>query len=496
MSLRYKILIAIISVMVLILGLLTLSLYVDTETRIKATQNEIAQLNLKIVQDWLANINDWKILQGRLNSTGLFSKWVIVDSDFEVLSSSAPLSSQERTAYKQDNDLMMAMRIDSHVFINGSNVSTWLIMPKDGKSVGVKMDMQYLTLSKFDPWDSIVIILLIMPLGTILLILSIYFLLTRLVIKPIETLSKTSSHIAKGDYNVEIKPVSGNDEVTNLINTFNLMLNEIKEHRGHMETKIEEAQVKIKTTEEQLIIAQRLSATGTLAAGIAHEINNPLGGIINAAESLKGGKLDKEKADEYLDLIIDGLDRIAETVKKILQFFPRKLAPQAVDLKPVIDRAILLVQHRLESNNITVENSVPLSLPSIFGEGNELQQVFLNLMMNAIDAILTVRQQKPDANRGKIEIFHEVNARALTISVKDDGIGMSENEIKQAFDLFYTSKEPGKGTGLGLSVAFNIIENHGGKITLESKRNQGTTAKITLPIMKETIKSIVEPNTK
>jgi signal transduction histidine kinase len=332
-----------------------------------------------------------------------------------------------------------------------------------------------------------------MPLGTILLILSIYFLLTRLVIKPIETLAQASSQIASGDYNVQLQPLVGNDEVANLVNTFKMMLEEIKGYHSDMETKIEEAKVKIKATEEQLIIAQRLSATGTLAAGIAHEINNPLGGIINAVASLKKGGLSDEKAKEYFDLLVDGLDRIQETLKKILQFFPRKLVPQAVELKPLIERAILLVQHRLESNHIIVDNSLPVNLPRIFGEANEIQQVFLNLLINAIDGITEIRQQKPDQQqRGKIRIFQELNSRYVTIGVQDDGVGMSEIELKQAFDLFYTTKEPGKGTGLGLPVAYNIIENHNGKITLESKKGHGVTVRVNLPIMKETIKSMLQ----
>lgn len=490
MSLRYKILITIITVMVLIFGLLTLTLWVNTEARIRAEQTKIAGLNLNIVQDWLANIQDWNVLQEKLNASGLFSSWAIIDTNFNVLASSTPLS--KRDIYKQDSDLKRSRGINPPIVIKGSNVSAWLTLPK-GETVGVKMDIHHLLIGEFNSFDSVKIILLIMPLGTILLILSIYFLLTRLVIKPIETLAQASSQIARGDYNAQIQPLGGNDEVAHLVNTFNIMLEEIKEYHSNMETKIEEAKVKIKATEEQLIIAQRLSATGTLAAGIAHEINNPLGGIINAVTSLKKGGLTDEKAKEYMDLIIDGLDRIQETLKKILQFFPRKLVPQSVDVKPLIERAILLIQHRLETNHIIIDNALPVNMPNIFGEANEIQQVFLNLLMNAIDGITAIRQQKPDLPQGgKIRIFYEFNSQFITIGVQDDGIGMSEPELKQAFDLFYTTKEPGKGTGLGLPVAHNIIENHNGKITLESKKGHGVTVRVSLPIMKETIKSMLQ----
>jgi signal transduction histidine kinase len=475
--------------MVVILGLLTLTLWVDTEARIRAEQNKIAGLNLNVVQDLLANIQDRKILQDKLNSSGLFSDWAIVDGDFNIIASSAPIS--KRDILKNDPDLKLAKQRNTPVIVKGSKISAWLTLPK-GEIVGVKMDIHHLIIGEFNPWESVRIILLIMPLGTILLILIIFFLLTRLVIKPIETLSNASGQIATGNYDVQINKVAGTDEVANLINTFKVMLDEIKEYRDNMETKIEEAKTKIKATEEQLIIAQRLSATGTLAAGIAHEINNPLGGIINATSALKKGTLSKEKADEYIDLITDGLNRIQGTLKKILQFFPRKLTPQPIDLKPVVERAILLVQYRMESNNINIETDVPYNLPMIFGEANELQQVFLNILMNAIDGIMEIRKQKPDSERGNIKIKHEVNQSTITIEIKDDGIGMNEVELRQAFDLFYTTKDPGKGTGLGLPVTHSIIDNHNGKITLGSKRGQGVTIRVTLPIMKETIKSIFQ----
>jgi len=305
-------------------------------------------------------------------------------------------------------------------------------------------------------------------------------------------LAATSREIARGNYEVDLPVPRGEDEVANLINTFRSMLTEVKGYRENLESRIEEAREKIKATEEQLIIAQRLSATGTLAAGIAHEINNPLGGIINAAERLKKPNLEPAKTKEYLDLIIEGLERIQEILKKILQFFPRKLTAQPLDLKPVIDRALLLIQHRLESNKITVIQSVSSNLPQVYGEANELQQVFLNLLMNATDAVMARRTQKPDEEgRGTIQISDEFDQHKVSILFKDDGVGMSEAEINRAFDLFYTTKEPGKGTGLGLPVAYNIIQNHNGKLTLHGKKGQGVTAIVTLPVLKETIKSMM-----
>lgn len=476
--------------MTLILGLLTLTLWVNTWTRIRNEQNRIVELSLLVVEDWLAGIQnqDWEIIEEKLNSSGLFTDWVIVDDKLNPVASRSPI--ENPYIYKEDKDLQEALR-GTPPNLKGTKVSAPLNLP-NGKTWAIKMDLWHLRLKEFNPIESLKIILWIMPLGTILLIIGIYILLTRLVIKPIEMLASASQRVARGDYTVSIPATVANDEVAHLINAYGSMLKEIKEYHTEMETKIEEARTKIKTTEEQLMIAQRLSATGTLAAGIAHEINNPLSGILNAAETLRKGSLSETKANEYLELIIDGLHRIQDTLKKILQFFPRKLVPQPIEIKPTIERALFLVQHRLETNKIAITNSVPNNLPRVFGEANELQQVFLNLLINALDAIMTYRQQHPDDLRGDIWISHETTSNDITIIIKDNGTGMSQPEVSRAFDLFYTTKEPGKGTGLGLAVVHNIIESHGGKITLESKRNTGTTIRILLPILKETIKSMLK----
>ncbi|MEK7448017.1 MAG: HAMP domain-containing sensor histidine kinase, partial [Planctomycetota bacterium] len=296
------------------------------------------------------------------------------------------------------------------------------------------------------------------------------------------------------NYNVTLPQPSGDDEVANLIKTFNGMLKELRGYHTSLESKIEEARHKIKTTQEQLTIAQRLSATGTLAAGIAHEINNPLGGIMNAVQSLKKGNLPLEKTREYLDLILDGLQRMQETLKKILQFFPRKLVPQGLELKPVIERTLQLVQHRLEEYKITVANLVPANIPQVFGDATELQQVFLNLLMNAIDAIINLRETQPElTDRGQIKLLIELSGKNITVSLTDDGAGMDAQTLEHAFDIFYTTKEPGRGTGLGLAVVHNIIENHGGKIYIQSKKGRGTTIKITLPVLQETLELMTSP---
>jgi signal transduction histidine kinase len=293
--------------------------------------------------------------------------------------------------------------------------------------------------------------------------------------------------------------MTGNDEIAHLINTFGVMSKELSEYHKNLEGKIQEAREKIEATEAQLIVAQRLSATGTLAAGIAHEINNPLGGILNAAMSLKKGTLAKEQSVQYLDLIVDGLNRIQDILKKVLQSFSHKVTTQPLDLKIIIERAILLIKHRLDEHKIAIANTLPLYIPQVFGDSTELQQVFLNLLMNAIDAITADKTRIPDR---KIEVFHEMaperhgdggatDEKTITVCIRDNGAGISEDALGRAFDMFYTTKEPGKGTGLGLSVAYNIVHNHGGKISLHRNKEKGTIAKVSLPVLRQKMETMV-----
>ncbi len=491
MSLRYKILLAIIGIMVLILGFLTINLWINAARRVKAEQHKMAELTRRLLQDWLADVEDhedWLALKEKLNASALFRTWLVVEDELVLKASSSPIGNPE--TYQQDKNLRDAIQT-RNIVIKGHEVWAPIDLP-DGKTLGLKMDIQHLSWLEFNPIESVKLILLIMPLGTILLILSIYILLTKLVLKPVESLAGAASRIAQGDYEMSLPTSEGKDEIARLINTFSSMVTELRGYQTNLETKIEESRRKIKTTEEQLMIAQRLSATGTLAAGIAHEINNPLGGILNAVRALKRGDLDRKKSKEYLDLIIDGLNRMEETLKKILQFFPRRLAPQSTDLKPVIERALLLVQHRIEANQINVLNKLPTDLPAVFGEATELQQCFLNILINALDAVAAIRSKSDnDQDKGQIEISAETDNKNIIVILKDNGIGVTKEELSHIFDIFYTTKEPGKGTGLGLSVVHNIIQNHGGHISIESQKDLGTTVKITLPILKERMEKMI-----
>ncbi len=339
---------------------------------------------------------------------------------------------------------------------------------------GFYMYLDIPDLNLHQPLQKVYVVFLV---GLVLIIVVIYVLLSRSVIRPIERLEKAAQRVAKGDYSRPVLQGGRNDEVETLIEAFNAMMLEVGSYRQNLEARTEEAREQAKAAEKNLVIAQRLASTGKLASGIAHEVNNPLGGMLNAARRLvREPRPDRAKQDQYVELIIDGLLRIQETVKKILRFTPHQVAPQPVDIDTVLRRAISLASHRIEEERTELVADVPGD-GAVFGDPFELQQVFLNLLINALDA---VSEKGAD---GLIEILGRLEGSELVISITDNGIGMSEEQISQAFDFFYTTKEVGEGTGLGLSISHNVIQNHGGRIEIESKEGKGTTMTVVLPLL-------------
>ncbi|MHC4599935.1 MAG: sensor histidine kinase [Planctomycetota bacterium] len=318
---------------------------------------------------------------------------------------------------------------------------------------------------------------LILFCSTVILIAGTYLLLDRRVLKPLGLLVDASARVAEGDLGKEVPGEEGGDEMAQLVRGFNAMMREVQEYRDHLEKRVEEEKARVEAAQRHLVIAQRLAATGTLAAGIAHEVNNPLGGMINAARRIQEGPSMEGRAREYMDLILEGLVRVQDTVKKILQFTPREVHPQPVDIRAVCEKALDLISHRLVRKQIDVGRDFSAELPMIFGDPSELDQVVLNLLINAVDAI----EQPGD----RIDIRGRLKEGKLEIEIADTGCGMTEEQIQRAYDLFYTTKEVGKGSGLGLAIVHNIIENHNGRMEIRSRLGEGTTVWLQFPVISD-----------
>lgn len=286
------------------------------------------------------------------------------------------------------------------------------------------------------------------------------FYLARLLVRPMNQMQGAMERIAHGDYS-PIPISSRSEEFRSLFRAFNRMIQELEEHQ------------------EQLLQSRKIAAIGTLTSGIAHELNNPINNIVLTAETLKEDfrHVGEEEAVSLLHDILVQADRASEIVKGLLDF-SRSERPEfeLLTIPAVVDETLKLVRNQLMLSGIQVEKEVPAEMPLISGDRKSLQQVFLNIFINAIQAM-------PDGGYLRIKVYPEED-HWLKIDVGDTGAGIDPEHLPRIFDPFYTTKEVGRGTGLGLSVTYGIIEKHGGHIEAHSKKGEGTVFTITLPIAK------------
>jgi two-component system, NtrC family, sensor histidine kinase HydH len=232
--------------------------------------------------------------------------------------------------------------------------------------------------------------------------------------------------------------------------------------------------------ESQLLRAEKMATVGILAAGIAHEIGTPLGVVRGRAEYLSMKLEDRDIAQESLGIIIDQIDRVSRVIRGVLDFSRQQPpAVKSVDFEAVIEQVIALMRYELEGAELDVEVDVDDDLPALRADPDNLQQVLVNLLVNAIDA---------SAAGGQIRISARPSERSLgaqaaraRIEIRDTGAGIAEERIHQVFDPFYTTKKRGKGTGLGLPIVAKIVQDHGGQIDLESEPGRGTKVIILWP---------------
>lgn len=223
-----------------------------------------------------------------------------------------------------------------------------------------------------------------------------------------------------------------------------------------------------------LIQSEKLAAVGQLAAGVAHEINNPLTAIIANAQILRRELPPNSDLQESVDLISRAGARAAQVVRNLLDFARKEeYRLGRTDLNLTIERALELIQHELLAHGVSLQLSLSPNLPHIQASADHLQSVWLNLLLNAIDSL-----DKPPQT---ISIASYKSGRSLLVSVRDNGKGISSEHLPQIFEPFYTTKAPGRGTGLGLSVSRRIIHQHGGSIHVESQLGEGSVFTVTLP---------------
>ena len=304
--------------------------------------------------------------------------------------------------------------------------------------------------------------------------------------KPIRTLEKGTEHLSRGELGYQIE-VRSRDEVGDLAHSFNSMSSQLR--AAHEETvtwaKTLEDRVAQKTKElrsahEHMLHVEKMASMGKMAAVVAHEVNNPLSGILTYAKLLRkwvgSGQAEHEKraeAIECLDLIAAESRRCGDLIKNLLSL--SRTAPmnlQSTELHAVIDRCVLLVRHQLELNGIELQQKRAPDLPLVSCDPAQIEQVLLALIMNAIDAM---------PRGGTLWIDTKLTHDEIEIKVRDDGAGIAPDVLPQIFEPFMTTKENGRGVGLGLAISHGIVERHNGRMEVQSELGKGTTFTVTLP---------------
>ncbi len=284
--------------------------------------------------------------------------------------------------------------------------------------------------------------------------------------RPIEKLSEATRMVGQGRFEVEV-PASSGDEIGALGDSFNRMATELKQR--------EQA---LKELYGQLVQSEKMAAFGALGAGIAHEVKNPLAGILGITQLSLRGVESGHPLEKNLHIIEKETKRCKTIIENLLKFARQEQVEfSAVDIALVLSDALAIVDHQLGINSVKVEKEVEEGLPLCRGNANQLQQVLMNLMINA--------QQAMGGAAGTVRLSAKRLDAGVEVRVADDGPGIPQKIREKIFDPFFTTKPAGQGTGLGLSVSYGIVKDHGGDIRLESEEGVGTTFIITLPARSE-----------
>ena len=337
------------------------------------------------------------------------------------------------------------------------------------------------------------ITIVVLALGFVFLAAVLVSLLVqRAVYRPLADLKDGAARLAEGDLEKQI-PVRSNDEFGQLAESFNSMTQALRKSRselqdwGHMlEVKVKEATRELQLAHAETARSEKLASVGLLAAGIAHELNNPLTGVLTFSHLVRKQMPDGSPEAEDLDLVIEETKRCATIIRRLLDFAREKTPEKKYsDLNSLVEETTQLISQSAQIADIDIIVDLDPELPAVWIDEDLVKQVIMNLLVNAQHAIendgsITIRtgvHQPRHAADGDKD-----SGPMVEISVTDTGCGIEEQNLQKIFDPFFTTKGVGKGTGLGLSVSHGTIAAHGGIIEVESKVGAGTEFRIYLPL--------------
>ncbi|MDQ3907335.1 MAG: ATP-binding protein [Acidobacteriota bacterium] len=298
-------------------------------------------------------------------------------------------------------------------------------------------------------------------------------LVMRIITRPVRRLTEAAVEVAAGNYGATVE-VESNDEVGLLASSFN-----------EMSRKMADDIERLRALNDQLVRTEKLAAAGQLAAGVAHEVNNPLASISSLVQILQSrlpdAADDKQSAEtrEMLRLVSQQIARITQVLRDMMDFARQRQPARApIDIARLLESSIRLASFDKDFKRLKLSTDFDPHAPQVSADSDQLQQVFLNLLLNARDAM-------PEGGELRVSTRHDARACEVVVEIADTGAGIAPEHLAHVFDPFYTTKPAGRGTGLGLAVCYGIVTAHGGRIELAPDDSRGTRATVALPVQQD-----------
>jgi signal transduction histidine kinase len=362
---------------------------------------------------------------------------------------------------------------------------TFPLKDKKGKNIGGVSILQHTSFMEEDvrraKWTIFFTILALIG-GIVGLVV---FVTRKWINQPISQLTNGIEHLRKGHFDTRIN-LKGKDELSDLARSFNEMAGELKKAQERI---IQEAEIKLEL-ERSLRQSDKLATVGQLASGLAHEIGTPLNIIGGRAELIKRRLEDKEGAQKNLDIIVHQTERITKIIQQLLGFVRKKKPEQKIlKMDTLLENTLDFLGHQIQKKDVRVAREINDDLPPVIGDPDQLQQVFLNLILNAIQSMPEGGILRLSASPKWIskEGLGNGQRQYVIVSVIDTGLGMEKEVVQNIFNPFFTTKDT--GTGLGLMVSQGIVQDHEGWIEVESELGKGSMFKVYLPTLQGEAKS-------
>ena len=328
-----------------------------------------------------------------------------------------------------------------------------------------------------DVYDSARVLLVYVALYGIVLIGAGYYLFQRNIIKPARLMLQATEAVSRGDLELRL-PTEGPYEISQIAKAYNHMVAALQTSQAETQEHIvglEKANQQLRQAREELIRSEKMSSIGQLAAGLAHELGNPLTAIIGYLEILKQ-QLQGTAEKEIIERSLNETNRIDFLVRELLDFAKpdNSRSTDHIDFTVELRACLALLRHQGQLDKIEVIDRLPDELPLLPVNRQKMKQVFVNIILNGVQACTAV---------GMLELSGGHDGTDIWVMIKDNGSGISENDLRRIFDPFFTTKSPGQGTGLGLTVCHRFIEEAGGRITVDSEVGRGTRFTIIFPLI-------------